>query len=110
MPTSCCRIRSPEPFAHRKKAVRYLRLPRLGEELALLQAQGRISHWLKTLGRIDLVIPDDARHPRLASHGPERWPPVRRNGGLSWPESIRRSFAPGASRWVEQRCAERFWL
>lgn len=42
-----------------KRSVRYLRLPRLGEELALLQAQGRISHWLKTLGRIDLVILED---------------------------------------------------
>ncbi len=42
-----------------KQSVRYLRLPRLGEELALLQAQGRISHWLKTLGRIDLIILDD---------------------------------------------------
>ena len=41
------------------RSVRYLRLPRLGEELALLQAQGRISHWLKTLGRIDLVILED---------------------------------------------------
>lgn len=42
-----------------KQSVRYLRLPRLGEELATLQAQGRISHWLKTLARIDLVILDD---------------------------------------------------
>ncbi len=42
-----------------KRSVRYLRMPRLGEELALLQAQGRISHWLKTLGRIDLVILED---------------------------------------------------
>lgn len=42
-----------------KKSVRYLRLPRLGEELALLQAQGRLSHWLKTMGRIDLIILDD---------------------------------------------------
>jgi DNA replication protein DnaC len=42
-----------------KHSVRYLRLPRLGEELALLQAQGRISHWLKTLGRVDLVILED---------------------------------------------------
>jgi DNA replication protein DnaC len=43
----------------RKHSVRYLRMPRLGEELALLQAQGRISHWLKTLGRIDLVVLED---------------------------------------------------
>ena len=42
-----------------KKSVRYLRLPRLGEELATLQAQGRVSHWLKTLARIDLLILDD---------------------------------------------------
>lgn len=42
-----------------KQSVRYLRLPRLGEELALLQAQGRIGHWLKTLGRIDLLILED---------------------------------------------------
>lgn len=42
-----------------KKSVRYLRLPRLGEELATLQAQGRVSHWLKTLARIDLIILDD---------------------------------------------------
>jgi DNA replication protein DnaC len=43
----------------RKRSVRYLRLPRLGEELALLGAQGRIGHWLKTLGRIDLIILED---------------------------------------------------
>jgi DNA replication protein DnaC len=42
-----------------KRAVRYLRLPRLGEELALLQAQGRISSWLKALARIDLLILED---------------------------------------------------
>ncbi len=42
-----------------KYSVRYLRLPRLGEELALLQAQGRISHWLKTLARIDVLILED---------------------------------------------------
>lgn len=42
-----------------KRSVRYLRLPRLGEELGLLQAQGRIGHWLKTLARIDLVILED---------------------------------------------------
>jgi len=42
-----------------KHSVRYLRLSRLGEELALLQAQGRISHWLKTLARIDVVILED---------------------------------------------------
>jgi DNA replication protein DnaC len=50
-----------------KKSVRYLRLPRLNEELHLLQAQSRLSHWLKTLARIDLLILDDfglvALHP-----------------------------------------------
>ena len=54
-----------------KRSVRYLRLPRLGEELALLQAQGRISHWLKTLGRIDLVILEDlGLVPLSPSHQP----------------------------------------
>ena len=52
-------------------SVRYLRLPRLGEELALLQAQGRISHWLKTLGRVDLVILEDlGLVPLSPSHQP----------------------------------------
>jgi len=54
-----------------KQSVRYLRLPRLGEELALLQAQGRISHWLKSLGRIDLLILDDfGLVPMSPSHQP----------------------------------------
>lgn len=54
-----------------KHSVRYLRLPRLGEELALLQAQGRISHWLKTLGRIDLLILEDlGLVPLSPSHQP----------------------------------------
>ncbi len=54
-----------------KKSVRYLRLPRLGEELATLQAQGRISHWLKALGRIDLLILDDfGLVPMSANHQP----------------------------------------
>jgi DNA replication protein DnaC len=54
-----------------KRSARYLRLPRLGEELALLAAQGRISHWLKTLGRIDLVILEDFGLVRLAvNHQP----------------------------------------
>jgi DNA replication protein DnaC len=54
-----------------KQSVRYLRLPRLGEELALLQAQGRIGHWLKALGRIDLVILDDfGLVPMSPSHQP----------------------------------------
>jgi len=42
-----------------KQSVRYLRLPRLGEELNLLQAQGRTSHWLKTLSRIEVIVLDD---------------------------------------------------
>ncbi len=42
-----------------KKSVRYLRLPRLGEELATLQAQGRLGVWLKAMSRIDLIILDD---------------------------------------------------
>lgn len=54
-----------------KHSVRYLRLPRLGEELALLQAQGRISHWLKTLGRVDLVVLEDlGLVPLSPSHQP----------------------------------------
>lgn len=51
-----------------KKSVRYLRLPRLGEELALLQAQGRLSHWLKTMGRIDLIILDDFGLVPMSAH------------------------------------------
>lgn len=42
-----------------QRSVRYLRLPRLADELATLQAQGRTSHWLKTLSRIDLLVLDD---------------------------------------------------
>lgn len=54
-----------------KQSVRYLRLPRLGEELALLQAQGRIGQWLKTLARIDLLILDDfGLVPMSPSHQP----------------------------------------
>jgi len=54
-----------------KKSVRYLRLPRLGEELASLQAQGRISAWLKALARIDLLILDDfGLVPMSPSHQP----------------------------------------
>lgn len=54
-----------------KQSVRYLRLPRLGEELAMLQAQGRIGAWLKTLGRIDLLILDDfGLVPMSPSHQP----------------------------------------
>lgn len=54
-----------------KRSVRYLRLPRLGDELSTLQAQGRISHWLKTLSRIDLLILDDfGLVPMVDSHQP----------------------------------------
>ncbi len=54
-----------------KHSVRYLRLPRLGEELALLQATGRISGWLKALGRIDLLILEDlGLVPLSPSHQP----------------------------------------
>lgn len=54
-----------------KHSVRYLRLPRLGEELAMLQAQGRIGQWLKTLARIDLLILDDfGLVPMSPSHQP----------------------------------------
>ncbi len=42
-----------------KKSVRYLRLPRLDDELSTVQAQGKISPWLKSLARIDLLILDD---------------------------------------------------
>lgn len=42
-----------------QRSVRYLRLPRLADELATVQAQGRTSHWLKTLSRIDLLVLDD---------------------------------------------------
>jgi len=52
-----------------KRSVRYLRLPRLGDELASLQAQSRTSHWLKTLSRIDLVILDDFGLTALTSRG-----------------------------------------
>lgn len=54
-----------------KKSVRHLRLPRLGDELATLQAQGRIGQWLKALGRIELLILDDfGLVPMSASHQP----------------------------------------
>jgi len=48
-----------EALIDRKKSVRYLRLPRLREEMARLQAHVRIGQWLKTLGRIYLLILDD---------------------------------------------------
>jgi DNA replication protein DnaC len=65
---ACARAKA---VIEQKKSVRYLRLPRLGEELATLQAQGRISHWLKALGRIDLLILDDfGLVPMSASHQP----------------------------------------
>lgn len=42
-----------------KHSVRYLRLPRLGEELVAVQAQQRSGQWLKALSRIDLLVLDD---------------------------------------------------
>ena len=55
----------------RKQSVRYLRLPRLGEELATLEAQGRISHWLKALSRVDVLVLDDfGLVPMCATHQP----------------------------------------
>ena len=42
-----------------KHSVRYLRLPRLGEELIAVQAQQRSGQWLKALSRIDLLVLDD---------------------------------------------------
>lgn len=48
--------------------MRYLRPPRLGEELGLLQARGRTGAWLTALARIDLVILDDLG---LVPHEPE---------------------------------------
>ena len=54
-----------------KQSVRYLRLPRLGDELNALQALGRTSHWLKTLSRIDLLVLDDfGLVPMSESHQP----------------------------------------
>lgn len=42
-----------------KHSVRYLRMPRLQEELALVRAQGKLSLWLKNMSRIPLLILDD---------------------------------------------------
>lgn len=42
-----------------KYSVRYLRMPRLSEELALVRAQGKLSHWLKAMRKIPLLILDD---------------------------------------------------
>ena len=42
-----------------QNSVRYLRMPRLQEELALLRAQGKLGLWLKSLSRIPLLILDD---------------------------------------------------
>ena len=51
--------------------MRYLRLPRLGEELSALQAQGRVGQWLKAMGRIALIILDDfGLVPMPAHHQP----------------------------------------
>lgn len=42
-----------------KQSVRYQRMPRLTEELAVVRAQGKLSLWLKNLSRIPLLILDD---------------------------------------------------
>lgn len=42
-----------------RNSVRYLRMPRLHEELGLLRAQGKLGVWLKSLSRIPLLILDD---------------------------------------------------
>jgi DNA replication protein DnaC len=42
-----------------KSSVRYLRMPRLHDELALVRAQGKLSMWLKNMSKIPLLILDD---------------------------------------------------
>jgi DNA replication protein DnaC len=42
-----------------KNSVRYLRMPRLQDELSLVRAQGKLSLWLKNLSKIPLLILDD---------------------------------------------------
>jgi DNA replication protein DnaC len=42
-----------------KHSVRYLRMPRLNDELALVRAQGKLSVWLKQMSKIPLLILDD---------------------------------------------------
>jgi DNA replication protein DnaC len=42
-----------------KTSVRYLRMPRLADELGLTRAQGKLSHWLKNMSKIPLLILDD---------------------------------------------------
>ena len=42
-----------------KHSVRYLRMPRLQDELALVRAQGKLSLWLKNMSKIPLLILDD---------------------------------------------------
>ncbi len=51
-----------------KYSVRYLRMPRLQEELALVRAQGKLSLWLKNLSRIPLLILDDFGLPSSIDH------------------------------------------
>lgn len=51
--------------------MRYLRLPRLNDELAAAQVQGHIGHWLKTLSRIDLLLLDEfGLVPKSPAHQP----------------------------------------
>ena len=42
-----------------KTSVRYLRMPRLEDELALARGQGKLSQWLKNMSKIPLLILDD---------------------------------------------------
>ena len=42
-----------------KNSVRYLRMPRLQEELGLVRAQGKLGAWLKNMSKIPLLILDD---------------------------------------------------
>ena len=42
-----------------KTSVRYLRMPRLADELALTRGQGKLSLWLKKMSKISLLILDD---------------------------------------------------
>ncbi len=49
-------------------SVRYLRMPRLTEELLIQRATGGLQRWLKTLARTDIVILDDWGLQALAEH------------------------------------------
>jgi DNA replication protein DnaC len=45
--------------AQHGQSVRYLRLPRLADELVKLRAEQRLSNWLKNMSRVALLILDD---------------------------------------------------